>query len=278
MAVNLATKYEKKTSDLLVARRKSSKFTNQEWNWDGVESIVITTLTDPTIGDYDPNSATGAYGVASEVEDTEQIFTLSRDRSWTKTIDKKHVQDKLGIKRPAKYLAQVTKNKMIPEIDTYIFQTIVTAGETANRDDIVADAATSASNAYTNFATINADITEQESYEEGRVAVMTPAYHNYLKQSATFDSTDVGLKDRKSGVVGMMDGVTITVCPSNRLPANTDLIISHPMVCVSPEKLKDYKVHDNPPGKSGYLIEYRHRYDAFVDTNRTGCIGIHKTA
>lgn len=278
MAVNYATKYEKATSDLLVARRKSSKFTNQDWSWEGNESIVVTTLTDPTIGNYNPNVATGAYGEPSEVEDTEQTFTLSRDRAWTKTIDKKSIQDKLGIKRPAKYLAQVTKNKMVPEIDTYIFQTIVTAGELDNRDDIVADAATSSSNAYTNFSDINADITDNEAPEEGRIAAMTPQYYNKLKQTAVFDSSDTGLADRKKGSVGKLDGVEIVVVPSNRMPANTDLIISHPSVCVAPEKLVDYKVHDNPPGKSGYLIEYRHRYDAFVDTNLTGCIGIHKTA
>lgn len=278
MAVNYATKYEKKTSDLLVARRKSSKFTNTDWDWDGVESIVVTTLTDPTVGNYNVNSSTGAYGEPTEVEDTEQTFTLSRDRAWTKTIDKKSIQDKLGIKRPAKYLAQVTKNKMVPEIDTYIFQTIATAGALDNRDDIVADAATSTSNAYSNFADINADITNQEAPEEGRIAVMTPGYYNKLKQTTVFDSSDTGLADRKKGSIGKLDGVEIVVCPSNRLPANTDLIISHPSVCVSPEKLVDYKVHDNPPGKSGYLIEYRHRYDAFVDANLYGCIGIHKTA
>lgn len=278
MAVNYATKYEKATSDLLVARRKSSKFTNQDWDWDGNESIVVTTLTDPTIGNYNPNVATGAYGEPSEVEDTEQTFTLSRDRAWTKTIDKKSIQDKLGIKRPAKYLAQVTKNKMVPEIDTYIFQTIATAGALDNRDDIVSDGATSSSNAYTNFSDINADITDQEAPEEGRVAAMTPGYYNKLKQTTVFDSSDTGLADRKKGSIGKLDGVEIVVVPSNRMPANTDLIISHPMVCVSPEKLKDYKVHDNPPGKSGYLIEYRHRYDAFVDANLYGCIGIHKTA
>ena len=278
MAVNYAKKYEKKTSDLLVARRKSSKFTNQEWDWDGNESIVVTTLTDPTVGNYNPNSATGSYGEPSEVEDTEQTWTLSRDRAWTKTIDKKSVQDKLGIKRPAKYLAQVTKNKMVPEIDTYIFQTITTAGELADRDDIVADAATSTSNAYSNFTDINADITNKEAPEEGRVAAMTPTYYNKLKQTTIFDSSDTGLADRKKGSFGKLDGVEVVVVPSTRMPVNTDLIISHPMVCVAPEKLKDYKVHDNPPGKSGYLIEYRHRYDAFVDTNWANAIGIHKTA
>lgn len=278
MAVNQATKYEKKTSELLSARRKSKVFTNQDFSWDGVESIVVTTLTDPTMGNYDVNGGNSRYGNPTEVEDTEQTWTLSRDRAWTKTIDKKNFQDKMMIKKPGKYLAQATKNVLVPEIDTYIFQTIVTAGEAANRDDIVSDAATTVNNAYSNFVDINSDITDEEAPEEGRVAAMTADYYGKLKQSGFVTDSDLGYKDKKSGVLGTVDGVKIVVVPSGRMPANTDLIISHPSVCVSPEKLVDYTLHKNPPGVGGWLLEYRHRYDAFVDTNRTGCIGIHKTA
>jgi hypothetical protein len=62
------------------------------------------------------------------------------------------------------------------------------------------------------------------------------------------------------------------------MPADTDLIITHPSVTVAPEKLIDYTLHKNAPGISGDLLEYRHRYDAFVDTNKVDAVGIHKTA
>lgn len=278
MAVNLATKFEKKTSELLKAKRKSKAFTNQNWDWNGVETIYVTTLTDPTMGDYDVNGGSQRYGNPTEVEDTQQTFTLSRDRAWTKTIDKKNFQDSMMIRKPGKYLAQATKNVLVPEMDTYIFQTIVTAGEGSSRDDIVADAATSSSNAYTNFVDINADISDNEAPEEGRVAALTADYYNKLKQSTILDSSELGLKDRKSGVIGKVDGVSLVRVPSGRMPTNTDLIISHPNVCVAPEKLVDYTLHKNAPGVSGDLLEYRHRYDAFVDTNWVNAIGIHKTA
>lgn len=278
MAINLATKYEKKTSELLSARRKTKVFTNQDYSWDGVESIIVTTLTDPTMGNYDVNGGSSRYGNPTEVEDTQQTFTLTRDRSWTKTIDKLNFQDSMMIRKAGKYLAQATKNVLVPEIDTYVLQTIVTAGEVASRDDIVADAATSSSNAYTNFVTINADITDNEAPEEGRVAAMTADYYANLKQSGFVTDSNLGYQDKKSGVLGQVDGVKIVIVPSGRMPLNTDLVISHPSVCMAPEKLKDYTVHKNPPGVSGDLLEYRHRYDAFVDTNKTGQIGIHKTA
>lgn len=277
MPINLASKFETKTSELMKAARKSSAFTHDEWSWDGVSAINVYTLTDPTMNDYQANGQ-NRYGEATEVEDTVQTFTLTRDRSWTKTIDKKNYADTMMIRKPGKYLAQATKNVLVPEIDTYIFATIFAAGDAAGRDDIVADAATTSSNAYTNFLDINANITNAEAPEEGRVAAMTAAYYNMLKQGGFVLASDLAYKDRKSGDLGTVDGVRVFVVPSNRLPANTDLIISHPSVAVSPEKLVDYTLHKNPVGVSGDVLEYRHRYDCFVDSNKVNAIGIHKTA
>lgn len=278
MAINLAAKFESKTSDLIKAARLSKPFTNQDWDWDGVDTIKVYTLTDPTMGDYDPTAASNRYGTPSEVQDTVQTWTLTEDRSWTKTMDKKNKQDTMNVRNPGKYLAQATKNVLIPELDAYIFSTINTAGAVANRDDIVADAATTSSNAYTNFIDINADITNQEAPSEGRVAAMTPAYYNLLKQSGFVLDAANAYADRKSGDLGTVDGVKVVIVPSGRMPANVDLIISHKDVCVAPEKLVDYTLHQNAPGISGDLLEYRHRYDAFVDTNKVKQVGIHRTA
>jgi len=278
MAVNLATKFEKKTSEAMKVGRKTKLGTNQDWDWDGVNAIKVYTLTDPTMGNYDVNGGSERYGNPTEVEDTLQTWTLSRDRSWSKVMDRLNTQDTMGVRSPGKYLAQATKNVTIPEIDTYVLQTIVTAGEVANRDDIVADAATTAANAYTNFLAINSDISNNEAPADGRVAFCRPEYVSFLKQSTLLSSSDLSYKDKKDGVLGMIDGVKIVEVPSARMPANTDLVITHPSVCVAPEKLVDYTLHKNPPGISGDRLDYRHRYDAFVDTNRVNCIGIHKTA
>lgn len=278
MAINLATKFESKTSELLRVGRKSSAFTNQDYSWDGNNAIIVATLTDPTMGNYDKTAAANRYGNATEVEDTIQTFTLSRDRAWTKTIDKANFQDSQMIRKPAKYLAQATKNVLIPEIDAYVFATLLTAGAVANRDDITTDAAVTAANAYVNFLAINADITNNEAPESGRVAAITANYYQFLKQSGLIIDSEKGQGKLESGDLGTVDGVRLIVVPSSRMPAATELIISHPSVAVAPEKLVDYTLHKNAVGISGDVLEYRHRYDCFVDTNRVNAIGIHKNA
>ncbi len=278
MAINLATKFESKTSNLVKARRKSKEFTNQDWSWDGVNAIIVSTLTDPVMGNYDPAAAANRYGSASEVEDTQQTWTLTRDRSWTKTMDKKNQQDAMMIRKPGSYLAQATKNVLVPEIDTYIFQSIATTAAVYNRDDIAADTATTASNAWTNLTLIGADITDNEAPEEGRIAAMTAAYYNFLKQSGMVLASDIGQNIRQSGDLGTVDNNKVVVVPSSRMPTTSgavDLIVSHPSATVAPEKLVDYTLHNNPPGFSGDLLEYRHRYDSFTDVNRIYSVGIH---
>lgn len=286
MAINLASKFESKTSELLKARAKTSSIVNQDWSWDGVNAINVYTLTDPTMNTYSPSGA-NRYGNPDEVQDTKQTFTLSRDRSWTNTIDMSNYQDTMEVRKPAKFLAQATKNVLVPEVDTYRLATLATAGALTNggnygtitaRNAIVTAGATSASNAYTNFLAINADVTDKEAPEDGRVAVMTAAYYNLLKQGGFVLDSDRGQDKLSSGDLGMVDGVTIVVCPSGRMPSATDLIITHPSNLVAPEKLKDYTIHKNPPGVNGYLIEYRIRYDAFFDLNKIYTLGIHKTS
>lgn len=286
MTVNLATKFEAKTSELLKARAKTTAIVNTDWSWDGVNAIKVYTLTDPTMNNYATNGA-NRYGSPDEVQDTLQTFTLVRDRSWTNTIDMSNYQDTMEVRKPAKFLAQATKNVLVPEIDTYRFAVLATAGALTNggnygtitaRNNIVTAGATTSSNAYNNLLTLNASITDNEAPEDGRVAVMTATYYNLLKQGGFILDSDRGQDKLNTGDLGMVDGVTIVVCPSSRMPSNTDLIITHPSNMTAPEKLKDYMVHKNPPGINGYLIEYRIRYDAFFDLNKIFTLAIHKTA
>lgn len=286
MAINLASKFEAKTSELLKARAKTTSIVNTDWSWDGVNAINIYTLTDPTMNNY-ATSGANRYGSPDEVQDTKQTFTLARDRAWTNTIDMTNYQDTMEVRKPAKFLAQATKNVLVPEVDTYRLAVLATAGALTNggnygtitaRNNVVTAGATSSSNAYSNFTTLTADITDKEAPEEGRVAVMTATYYNLLKQSGFVLNSDLAYKDRKSGDLGQVDNCDVEICPSSRMPSATDLIITHASNLTAPEKLKDYTVHKNPPGVNGYLIEYRIRYDAFFDLNKIFTLAIHKTS
>lgn len=277
MAINLATKFQKKVSERFALESKTKSLTNDDYDWVGSNAIKIYSVDTVAMGDY-TRSGANRYGSPAELGTTLQTWTLARDRAFTTTIDRRNNDESNFVTEAGKFLARQLKEVLTPEIDTYVLAAIGTAGATDNRDDIVGDAATTAANAYVNFLAINADIANYEAPEEGKVAVMTAQYYSFLKQSGFVLASDSAYKDLKKGDLGTVDGVRIVVCPSSRMPSNTDLIVTHPVATTAPMLLTDYITHKNAPGINGWLVEGRVVYDAFVDTNKTKAIGIHKTA
>jgi len=277
MAINLATKFQKKVSERFALESKTKSLTNDDYDWVGSNAIKIYSVDTVAMGDY-TRSGANRYGSPAELGTTLQTWTLARDRAFTTTIDRRNNDESNFVTEAGKFLARQLKEVLTPEIDTYVLAAIGTAGATDNRDDIVGDAGTTAANAYVNFLAINADIANYEAPEEGKVAVMTAQYYSFLKQSGFVLASDSAYKDLKKGDLGTVDGVRIVVCPSSRMPANTDLIVTHPVATTAPMLLTDYITHKNAPGINGWLVEGRVVYDAFVDSNKTKAIGIHKTA
>lgn len=277
MAQNLAAKYVKQVSERFTAKSKTESIVNNDYDWDGVTTINIYSVDTVTMGNY-TRSGTARYGTPSELGTTRQTWTLARDRSFTTAIDRRNRDESMMVTDSGKFLSRQIREVIVPEIDTYRIAALNTAGAVANRDDIVADAATTAANAYENFLALNENISDNEAPEDGRVALMTGSYYNFLKQGNFVVESDEAYKDRKSGNLGEVDGVRIQHVPSSRMPANVDLIITHPSVMTGPMLLTDYITHNNPPGINGWLVEGRVVYDAFVDTNKTDAIAIHRTA
>ena len=77
------------------------------------------------------------------------------------------------------------------------------------------------------------------------------------------------------GVLGECDGIKIVKVPSSRLPAGCAFIITHPSACTAPKQLTEYKTHDNPPGISGWLVEGRLIYDAFILNSKANAVYYH---
>ena len=103
--------------------------------------------------------------------------------------------------------------------------------------------------------------------------MLTPAAYTLLKKCPDVAmETDIGNELRLLGVIGLLDGCKVIKVPANRLPADFGFMIAHPCATVAPTKLEQYNVHRNPPGISGYLLEGRVCYDAFVLDNKAKAI------
>ena len=133
--------------------------------------------------------------------------------------------------------------------------------------------ALTAENIYTEILKASETLDDAEVPETERVLLVTPAVYALMKQCPEIAlDTDVGQEMRVKGVIANLDGASVVKVPKVRLPENFGFMLAHPSATVAPVKLEDYRVHQDPPGLSGALVEGRICYDAFVLDNKTKAI------
>lgn len=273
MAQNLADKY----SPDVVERFKLKSFTdvgvNQDYDWDGVTTVNVYSVATATSVTYSRIATSQRYGAPGELGTTKQALTLANDKAFTYVIDRRNREESMNVTDAGKSLARQVDEVVTPEIDIYRLAAMNTAA-VANSKKINTGATTS-TNAYVNFLALNESVSNALVPLTGRVAFMTYAYYNFLKQGGFVLASEISQEARSSGNLGDIDGVQCIVVPLSYMPTNTDLILTHSVATVSPLVLTDYIIHENAPGYSGHLVEGRYVYDAFVLTAKQNAIAVH---
>lgn len=222
-----------------------------------------------------PEGMTGSrYGEVKDLDATTEEFTLKKDRSFTFVIDKLDSDETVQNVQAASALERQTREVVIPEVDTYTYGVMCSnAGQKAEPK------ALTKTNIYTEIIAGNNALDNAEVPETGRVIVVTPDVYVLMKQCKDITmETDIGNELRIKGVIAMIDGAVVIKVPANRLPKNFGFMVAHPCATVAPTKLEDYKIHEDPPGISGALVEGRICYDAFVLENKAKAIYYHAQA
>lgn len=277
MAIEYAEKYESAVDERFALGALSGGVVNQNYDWAGVETVKVYTIPTVSMNDY-KLTGTNRYGTPSELQNSVQEMKVAKDRSFTFTIDRKSRDDTQMAMEAGKALRRQIDEVVIPEVDTYRFAKLAaSAAEDTNARTIIK--AVTKTNAYEEFLTCQTMLDNAKAPIGGRICVCTPAYYNMIKLDDSFTKKgDMATQIAIKGVVGDIDGVPTIKVPSSYLPANVDFIITNPACMPSPMKLESYKIHQDPPGISGWLIEGRVRYDAFVLNNKKNAIVAHKSA
>lgn len=269
MAVNLASKYSSKVDERFKLKSLTESAVHQDYDWDGVNSVKVYSVPTVAMGNY-TRTGTARYGVAAELDNTIATYTLTRDRSFTFTIDRGNQMDTMGVMEAGKALARQNDEVIVPEIDTYRLAAWQAAA--AANSGVPTATNLTTSNAYSSLLTATAYLDDNKVPQPGRFLFATPRFYNLLKQDPTFlKSSDLGQKMLVNGQIGEIDGIPVIKVPTTYFPAKVPFIVTHKSVMCSPKKLEDYKTHDNPPGINGWLVEGRIIYDSFVlDAKKKG--------
>ncbi len=267
MAVNLVTKFQPYVDEIFTTESKKSLLTNQDFNWTGAHTVKVHKVNTVAMTDYDRSGSgenVSRYGALGAVGNTLEEFTLTKDRSFTFVIDKLDKDETDGVLSGASALARQQREVIIPEVDTYVYGKM-TSGAGTKKTTVTL----SADNIYGEIIEGNSALDDAEIPDAGRILVVTPDTHLLMKKCKDIVmETDVSAEMRLQGVIANLDGLTVIKVPKKRLPTNFGFMIAHPVATVAPTKLEEYKVHQDPPGISGELVEGRIVYDAFVLDNK----------
>lgn len=270
--INLTTKFQPYTDEQFTTESRKSLLTNQDFDWTGAHTVKVYKISTAPMTDYGRTgpveSNWSRYGAVSSLDATTEEMTLTKDRSFTFTIDKLDRDETVNQLAAASALARQQREVVIPEVDKYVYGVMTTKAGT--KPEAVA---LTAENIYTEILKGSQALDDAEVPETGRVLVVTPATYLLMKQCKDITmETDIGNDMRLKGVISNLDGMYVQKIPAARLPEGFGFMIAHPSATVAPVKLDDYKIHQDPPGISGDLVEGRICYDAFVLDNKTKAI------
>ena len=272
MAISLVTQFQPYTDEIFTTESKKSLLTNQDYSWTGAHSIKVYKIGTSEMQDYSRNPVPGftgsRYGTIKDLDAATEEFTLKNDRSFTFAIDKLDNDETAQQLAAASALARQVREKVVPEVDSYTY-VVMCSGAGHKPDAVVLDA----TNIFDEILKANNALDNAEVSETGRILVVTPDVYTIMKRSKDIImETDIAEDMRLRGVIAMIDGAKVVKVPAVRLPENFGFMLAHPCACVAPTKLEDYKIHEDPPGISGSLVEGRICYDAFVLDNKVKAI------
>lgn len=270
MAINYASKHAAQVDERFAAGSITEALVNRDYDFTGVKTVQVHSVPTVELSDYSREGA-NRYGTPAELADTTQELTMSQDKSFTFTVDKGNEADDPAL-NAGKALQRQIDEVIVPTVDKHRLKVM------ADNAKHTATGSLTKSNAYEAFLDLNTALSGDSVPMAGRVAVVTGNYYKLLKLDASFiKSGDLAQDMLIKGQVGMVDGVPI-VLDLGRLPEGVNFLIAHPSATTAPHKLAEYKVHEDPPGISGVLVEGRDYFDAFVLENKKCAIGVHKKA
>lgn len=270
MPTEYAAKYSAQVDERFKLASITSSAVNQDYDFVGVKTVKVYSIPTVDMNDY-TMSGTNRYGTPDELGSTAQELVLSRDRSFTFTIDKRGNLDTMGALEAGRALARQIDEVVIPELDIYRLAVMA-----ANAGKTMSGSITD-KGYYSALLDASAWLTDNKCPLEGRIAFVSPTFYKGIKLDDNFIRTgDLTQNMLVKGQIGEVDGIKLVLTPASYLPADTYFILTNKIATTAAQKLTEYKTHDNPPGLNGWLVEGRVCYDAFVLNNKKNAVYVHK--
>lgn len=233
---------------------------SDDYDFTGVKTVRIHTVLTVPMNDYQ-RLGSNRYGSPTELQDIVQEMPLTRDRSFAVTIDKGNRLQGGGRTEAGKVMRAQLDEKAIPDYDAYVANVLCTKGGQLHKEA----AALSNSNIAAAIIAGNVALDNKKVPRKNRTIYTTPANMALLRLAPEWNAIDKAAQDYLvMGKIGEFDGCDVVAVTPDIMPADVNFFIVYKESAVAPQQLNDTKIHQDPPGLSGDLLEGRNIYDCFV--------------
>lgn len=263
--INLADKYSKKVAERFSLSSITDAFAGKDYDFSGVKSIKIYSIDTVSMSDY-TRSGTDRFGSLEELGDTTQEMAMTKDRSFTFSIDKGNNAQQFNVKAATKALKRQIDEVVTPELDKYRL------AAWANGAGLTAATTITKANVLETIMTGGMQMNNALVPKKNRTLFIKESIYLHAKladQVVALES--LGTKAVKDGSVGTLDGMKVVPVPDSYFPEGLNFMIKYKGATVDPVQLKTYRVLTEQRGIDGDVVEGRIIYDAFVlDTKKNG--------
>ncbi len=260
MAVNLATKYASQLDQIWTHASYTDNWINKKYDFDGVATVKVYTVTSVAPTDYDRTSTGDRFGGNAELQDTIATYNLTKDKSFKLAIDRGNFEQGMRAKKAGEVMRIQMNEQIIPMIDADRLATAA-AGASA-----VSQAVTATTDAYQDTLKLGEYLDECKAPLEGRVLFVTPGEYNLIKTAITTEILASGYNDKLvgKGFVGELDGVPVVKVPTSYFPAGVKAIELHRDALLGVRQITETRIKTDSEFVSGSILLGRFIFGSFI--------------
>ena len=280
MAINLMSKYATKLAERYGIQSKTDNHAGKDFDFVGVKTIEVLSAVTYAPGQY-TRSGDMRFGEIQEIEDTKQTFTMTQDIANALSIDAGNAAEQYNVKAANKMLKAQWDEQYAPFIDKYRLKAWAEGNGLSSGFEVQESTAAALTKSNIAEAIFNASAALSDANVPATGRVMFISELDFVKfkmADMVMGGSQLNAEAVKQGFRGTIDGVTVVTVPSSYMPAGVGFIMKHKNATVDPMKHKVLRLHKNPMGVDGDVLELRVIFDAFVLDAKCKGVYVHKTA
>ncbi len=264
--INFAMKYSGELAEKFAMASFVKKNTLGKLDFEGAKTVRVPMLNTVAPRPY-KRSGASRYGEAKDITDTLLEYTMQQDLAYNGVVDNGDELDQTITSKAAQWLSAEYDEQIAPMIDKYSLERIARFGH------CVGTAAPDKTSIVTMIADADVHFTNKLVPAEGRILYVPATYCKEIYLSDEFLQIEkLGEQAISKGEIGSLFNFKIIRIPDGYLPTGCYFLAHSKNAVAMPQKISTSRVHKNPVGVDGSVVEGRDYFDCFVLGNKADAV------